>query len=653
MAHRGQTTNVGRDDDTAPLRVTPKRVWWFGAALFAAVGISLLATRFRSHNPPNERGIAAVKSRAQAPSAEVPLASRPAWQEMDDPDADGWETEARVQQAEKQLKMLGKMPIHADRIELQQLDSLVTDDFSCGPLVPAGLRRVFEDQLYLIERSEPVESVSDTFHGVSGLREAICQLSAELQDAREPRCKFKVIHVETTPDGFTTRQYFSLSGITHQGVVEQHATWLVNWSMPDERQPPRIRRIVVEEFERVRARHADPLFADCTESALAGNPCYQDQLLRGVNHWLERIPVRSMLARFGLAGIAVGDVNGDGLEDLYLCQDPGVPNRLFLQNSDGKLRDVSEAWGVNWLEDSRSALLLDLDNDGDQDLAVAIFGNLVLARNEDQQRFRVQTVLATSESTSSLSAVDFDQDGRLDLYICGYASDKALSESSADAIGAVSNVSYVDSNRGGANKLFRSETTDSEWRFVDVTRQVGLDVNNRRWSFAASWEDYDNDGDPDLYVANDYGRNNLYRNNGGQFVDVAAEMGAEDSASGMSVAWGDYDRDGWMDVYIANMFSAAGNRIISQPNFNPASAAGLPQQFRRFVRGNTLLRNLGQASDSTSDRTMAGFIDEGARARVTMGRWAWGSNFVDLNNDGWEDLVVANGFMTTEDTGDL
>ena len=186
-----------------------------------------------------------------------------------------------------------------------------------------------------------------------------------------------------------------------------------------------------------------------------------------------------------------------------------------------------------------------------------------------------------------------------------------------------------------------------------MTRQVGLDVNNRRWSFAASWEDYDNDGDPDLYVANDYGRNNLYRNNGGQFVDVAAEMGAEDSASGMSVAWGDYDRDGWMDVYIANMFSAAGNRIISQPNFNPAPAAGLPQQFRRFVRGNTLLRNLGQASDSTSDRTMAGFSDEGARARVTMGRWAWGSNFVDLNNDGWEDLVVANGFMTTEDTGDL
>ena len=55
-----------------------------------------------------------------------------------------------------------------------------------------------------------------------------------------------------------------------------------------------------------------------------------------------------------------------------------------------------------------------------------------------------------------------------------------------------------------------------------MTRQVGLDVNNRRWSFAASWEDYDNDGDPDLYVANDYGRNNLYRNNGGQFVDVAA-----------------------------------------------------------------------------------------------------------------------------------
>ena len=77
-----------------------------------------------------------------------------------------------------------------------------------------------------------------------------------------------------------------------------------------------------------------------------------------------------------------------------------------------------------------------------------------------------------------------------------------------------------------------------------MTAEVGLDVNNRRFSLAAGWEDYDNDGDQDLYVANDFGRNNLYRNNNGTFTDIAPAVQGEDRASGMSVSWGDVDRDG-------------------------------------------------------------------------------------------------------------
>lgn len=78
-------------------------------------------------------------------------------------------------------------------------------------------------------------------------------------------------------------------------------------------------------------------------------------------------------------------------------------------------------------------------------------------------------------------------------------------------------------------------------------------MNNRRFSFASSWEDYDNDGDPDLYVANDYGRNNLYRNDRDEdgnhrFVDVAKEAGVEDISAGMSVSWGDYNLDGWIST---------------------------------------------------------------------------------------------------------
>ena len=126
-------------------------------------------------------------------------------------------------------------------------------------------------------------------------------------------------------------------------------------------------------------------------------------------------------------------------------------------------------------------------------------------------------------------------------------------------------------------------------------------------------------------------------------MDVAADAGVEDSASGMSVTWGDYDRDGWVDLHVSNMFSAAGNRITYQANFKPDATQTLRGRFQRFARGNTLLRNLGDGS----------FGDVSVASAVTMGRWAWGSNFVDLNNDGWEDLIVANGYITSYDTGDL
>lgn len=192
--------------------------------------------------------------------------------------------------------------------------------------------------------------------------------------------------------------------------------------------------------------------------------------------------------------------------------------------------------------------------------------------------------------------------------------------------------------------MFRN---DRNWRFKNVTKPVGLDQNNRRFSLACAWEDFDNDGDLDLYVANDYGRNNLYRNDEGRFTDVAAQMGVEDISAGMSVSWGDYNNDGWMDLYVSNMWSSAGNRIAYQRHFLGAKAdqttlAG----FQRHARGNSLFLNSG-------DRGALEFHDVSVVAGVTMGRWAWASHFFDMNNDGHEDLIVSNGFITQEDTDDL
>ncbi|MGI9516158.1 MAG: FG-GAP repeat domain-containing protein, partial [Pirellulaceae bacterium] len=193
-----------------------------------------------------------------------------------------------------------------------------------------------------------------------------------------------------------------------------------------------------------------------------------------------------------------------------------------------------------------------------------------------------------------------------------------------------------------------------DWKYSDVTEETGLNVNNSRWTQGGSWEDFDNDGDPDLYLASDYGVNNLYRNDlqadgSRRFIDIAGPAGVQDSASGMSVAWGDYDCDGWMDLYVSNMYSYAGNRITFQDQFKPDESADILQRFQRFARGNTLLRNTG----STDDDNVQLFEDRSLDAAVNRGRWAWGSRFVDLNNDGWEDIVVANGYVTTDDNGDL
>jgi hypothetical protein len=247
----------------------------------------------------------------------------------------------------------------------------------------------------------------------------------------------------------------------------------------------------------------------------------------------------------------------------------------------------------------------------------------------------------------SLSAADYDSDGDLDLYVCiDFANRQALRGESS--VGFV----YHNANDGGANALFRNDIVrgvDDKWQFADVTQEAGLDVNNRRHSLAAAWEDYDNDGDLDLYVANDYGQNCLYRNDGGRFVDVAPAANVVDFGSGMSVSWSDYNRDGWMDLYVGNMFSSAGSRITRQAGFKAGTDESVRAVYSRFAKGNSLFQNRGRSRESAE----IGFREVGAEVAVEMARWAWSSVFADLNNDGWDDLFVANGYITTEDTGDL
>ena len=121
----------------------------------------------------------------------------------------------------------------------------------------------------------------------------------------------------------------------------------------------------------------------------------------------------------GHNGVAVGDANNDGLDDLYVCQQNGLPNRLYLQNPDGTASDGSSDAGVDILQLTRSALFCDLDNDGDQDLIVAIVMNVAFLENDGRGRFVERARIPSPSSLYSLASADYDNDGLLDVYVCG------------------------------------------------------------------------------------------------------------------------------------------------------------------------------------------------------------------------------------------
>ena len=562
------------------------------------------------------------------------VGSEQKWSNLDDPSEDGWETEVLADYANKKLKKLGGLFFNDG-----SLKKIIADDFSSHRLSPKNLETLLSKDDLLIQSGE-IE-LNGKKGGSQHLEQELKSVRTQSTSSPEERyVKFKIVGIEVNTDKqtFNTKALFTIKYKTEKKIVQKDAVWSINWKGLNE--STKLLDISVNSFRQAIRQNLSPLFTEITESVIGSNSCYKTQLAYGMNHWLTRMPVRAMLNRFGTPGISIGDVNGDGLDDFFLCQEPGLPNRLFIQQKDGQAVESSKEWGIDWIEDSRSSIIADFDNDGDQDLAVACYGMGVNAENDQEKRFEPAAILKTSWSTSSLSAADYDNDGLIDLYVCAY-----VNEDNGNSIGTDSNeFIYHNAENGAANTLYKNVTKGiGEVSFIDVTNEAGLNINNSRWSFAASWEDYDNDGDQDLYVANDYGRNNLYNNDKGKFTDLASKTYSEDSASGMSVAWADYDKDGNMDIYVSNMFSAAGNRITNQKQFKSSTQQSVREIFRRFARGNTLLRNVD-----------GNFQDTSLLAGVNMGRWAWGSNFIDFNNDTFPDLVVANGYLTSKDeSGDL
>jgi tetratricopeptide (TPR) repeat protein len=334
------------------------------------------------------------------------------------------------------------------------------------------------------------------------------------------------------------------------------------------------------------------------EALLFGLPeAFQSDLDRG------EIPdsLRRALSGRGLtlstkATLAVRDAGR-----IWELRDPG---QLYaIRKEPGTLR-IYQNQGV-----SMDAVWGDYNNDGFADLYVTKWGKDVLYRSNKDGTFTDVTDQAGVGDWGNGNAAiwfDYNDDGNLDLYVGNYFRYVNLwSLQDADQM----HEDFETARDGGADVLYRN---NGDGTFTNVAKDLGVDDTG--WSLDVGAADYDNDGDQDLVVANDFGEDRVFRNNGdATFTDVTEAVHGSDTNKGMNVDFGDYNNDGWLDLYITNIYT------------------------KEYVKeGNQLFRNMGDGT----------FRDVSFETNVYDGGWCWAGRFWDYDNNGLLDIMVANGYIS-------
>ncbi len=334
--------------------------------------------------------------------------------------------------------------------------------------------------------------------------------------------------------------------------------------------------------------------------------------------------IEAQIASMG-ASVSIVDFDKDGWEDIYFTNSrSGSSNALYRNMRNGKFENVAPQLGIADVNKegtgvSMGAVWGDYDNDGYDDLFLYKWGKPELFHNNSGKGFVNVTAgsgLPSWVNANSAIWFDFNNDGLLDLFLGGYYNEKFdLSHLSTTKIMPES---FRYANNGGRNYLLENM---GNGKFKDVTSEYGL--NSTKWTLAAAAADFNGDGYPDLFIANDYNVNELYINEKGKkFSEKGRQSGIGNiPKSGMSVSFGDINNKGVIGVY--NTTITEKGILIQDNNYWEPESRQTDNAYPRFV-------NLAQLSG----------IDNAG--------WSYGAQFGDLNNDGNMDLYVANGFISAK-----
>lgn len=360
-------------------------------------------------------------------------------------------------------------------------------------------------------------------------------------------------------------------------------------------------------------------------------------------------PDRFGIMKYASAGVATADYDNDGWYDIYFCD--GANPCLYRNKRDGTFEDVTSQAGLPvGLQGVQVAIFADFDNDPlkTRDLFLGRgTGKNFLFRNNGDGSFTDVTEGANVSGVwiSTAAAADYNNDGLIDLYLGRYLDPR---------VNLPSTNFYTRNGQG--NTLLRN---DGNFKFTDVTQQAG--VREGGLSLGIAWGDYDADGDPDVYVANDFGRNALLRNNGnGTFSDVSQASGTLDLGYGMSASFEDVNGDGRLDLYVSNVHSGQrwfGNTATLQRYLLTSiqegtiledyplymeiyDLVGLDLNFgENVIRGNSLMLNNGDGT----------FTDVTEQSKVNPQGWYWSSTVCDFDNDALQDIYAVNGWVSYSD----